>query len=55
VLIGPRAVVGAAAGVLRGVTVGEGARVGVRSVVTEDVPPGARAEGTPARVQAPAR
>ncbi len=55
VVIGPRAVVGAAAGVLRGVTVGEGARVGVRSVVTDDVPPGARAEGTPARVQAPAR
>jgi acetyltransferase-like isoleucine patch superfamily enzyme len=55
VVIGPRAVVGAAAGVLRGVTVGEGARVGVRSVVTHDVPPGARAEGTPARVQAPAR
>jgi acetyltransferase-like isoleucine patch superfamily enzyme len=53
VLIGPRAVVGTAAGVLRGVTVGEGARVGVRSVVTQDVPPGARAEGTPARVQAP--
>ena len=55
VVIGARAVVGAAAGVLRGVTVGEGARVGVRSVVTHDVPPGARAEGTPARVQAPAR
>ena len=55
VVIGPRAVVGTAAGVLRGVTVGEGARVGVRSVVTHDVPPGARAEGTPARVQAPAR
>ena len=54
VVIGPHAVVGAAAGVLRGVTVGEGARVGVRSVVTHDVPPGARAEGTPARVQAPA-
>jgi acetyltransferase-like isoleucine patch superfamily enzyme len=53
VVIGPRAVVGAAAGVLRGVTVGEGARVGVRSVVTHDVPPGARAEGTPARVQTP--
>jgi acetyltransferase-like isoleucine patch superfamily enzyme len=52
VVIGPRAVVGAAAGVLRGVTVGEGARVGVRSVVTQDVPPGARAQGTPARVQA---
>jgi acetyltransferase-like isoleucine patch superfamily enzyme len=55
VVIGPRAVVGTAAGVLRGVTVGEGARVGVRSVVTHDVPPGARAEGTPARVQPPAR
>ena len=55
VVIGARAVVGAAAGVLRGVTVGEGARVGVRAVVTHDVPPGARAEGTPARVQAPAR
>ena len=55
VVIGARAVVGAAAGVLRGVTVGDGARVGVRAVVTHDVPPGARAEGTPARVQAPAR
>jgi acetyltransferase-like isoleucine patch superfamily enzyme len=55
VVIGPRAVVGTAAGVLRGVTVGEGARVGVRSVVTHDVPPGGRAEGTPAHVQAPAR
>ena len=53
VVIGARAVVGAAAGVLRGVTVGEGARVGVRAVVTHDVPPGARAEGTPARVQPP--
>jgi acetyltransferase-like isoleucine patch superfamily enzyme len=55
VMIGARAVVGTAAGVLRGVTVGEGARVGVRAVVTHDVPPGARAEGTPARVQPPAR
>jgi acetyltransferase-like isoleucine patch superfamily enzyme len=55
VVIGPRAVVGTAAGVLRGVTVGEGARVGVRSVVTHDVPPGARAQCTPARVQPPAR
>jgi acetyltransferase-like isoleucine patch superfamily enzyme len=54
VAIGERAVVGTAAGVLRGVTVGAGARVGVRAVVTHDVPPGARAEGTPARVQAPA-
>ena len=55
VVIGERAMVGTAAGVLRGVTVGAGARVGVRAVVTHDVPPGARAEGTPARVQAPAR
>ena len=55
VVIGARAVVGTAAGVLRGVTVGEGARVGVRAVVSHDVPPGARAEGTPARVQPPAR
>jgi acetyltransferase-like isoleucine patch superfamily enzyme len=55
VVIGERAVVGASAGVLRGVTVGDGARVGVRAVVTHDVPPGARAEGTPARVQPPAR
>jgi acetyltransferase-like isoleucine patch superfamily enzyme len=53
VVIGPRAIVGTAAGVLRGVTVGEGARVGVRSVVTHDVPPGVRVEGTPARVPAP--
>jgi acetyltransferase-like isoleucine patch superfamily enzyme len=55
VVIGARAVVGTAAGVLRGVTLGEGARVGVRAVVTHDVPPGARAEGTPARVEPPAR
>ena len=55
VVIGEGAVVGTAAGVLRGVTVGAGARIGVRAVVTHDVPPGARAEGTPARVQAPAR
>jgi acetyltransferase-like isoleucine patch superfamily enzyme len=55
VVIGARAVVGTAAGVLRGVTVGEGARVGVRAVVTHDVPPGGRAEGTPARVEPPAR
>jgi acetyltransferase-like isoleucine patch superfamily enzyme len=50
VVIGERASIGASAGVLRGVTVGAGARVGVRAVVTHDVPPGARAEGVPARV-----
>jgi acetyltransferase-like isoleucine patch superfamily enzyme len=51
VVIGERAAIGTAAGVLRGVTVGAGARVGVRAVVTHDVPPGAVAEGTPARVR----
>jgi acetyltransferase-like isoleucine patch superfamily enzyme len=51
VVIGERAAVGAAAGVLRGVTVGAGARIGVRAVVTHDVPAGARAEGVPARVE----
>jgi acetyltransferase-like isoleucine patch superfamily enzyme len=55
VVIGESAVIGAGGGVLRGVTVGAGAHVGVRAVVTHDVPPGARAEGTPARVQPPAR
>jgi acetyltransferase-like isoleucine patch superfamily enzyme len=48
VVIGERAIVDAAAGVLRGVSVGEGARVGVRAVVTHDVPAGARVEGVPA-------
>jgi acetyltransferase-like isoleucine patch superfamily enzyme len=50
VIVGERAVVDTAAGVLRGVTIGAGARVGVRAVVTHDVPPGARAEGVPATV-----
>jgi acetyltransferase-like isoleucine patch superfamily enzyme len=49
VAIGDDAVVGAAAGVLRGVTVGSGARVDVRAVVTRDVPPGAHVAGVPAR------
>jgi acetyltransferase-like isoleucine patch superfamily enzyme len=48
VVIGEDAVIGAAAGVLRGVTVGAGARVDVRSVVTGDVPPRARIGGVPA-------
>jgi acetyltransferase-like isoleucine patch superfamily enzyme len=53
VVIGERAVIGAAAGVLRGVTVGAEARIGVRAVVTHDVPAGTRADGVPARVRAP--
>jgi acetyltransferase-like isoleucine patch superfamily enzyme len=55
IVIGERAVIAASAGVLRGVTVGPGATVAVRAVVTHDVPAGARAEGVPARVKAPAR
>jgi acetyltransferase-like isoleucine patch superfamily enzyme len=55
IVIGERAVIATAAGVLRGVTVGPGARIDVRAVVTHDVPAGARAEGVPARVKAPRR
>ena len=53
VVIGAGSVIDTAAGVLRGVTVGDGARIGVRAVVTSDVPAGARAEGVPARVRSP--
>jgi acetyltransferase-like isoleucine patch superfamily enzyme len=49
VVVGERAVIDDAAGVLRGVTVGAGARVRVRAVVTHDVAPGAIVEGVPAR------
>jgi acetyltransferase-like isoleucine patch superfamily enzyme len=51
VVIGEGAIVSTSAGVLRGVTVGDGAHVAVRAVVTHDVPAGARAEGVPARVR----
>jgi acetyltransferase-like isoleucine patch superfamily enzyme len=49
VVVGAGTAIDAAAVVLRGVTVGPGARVGVRSVVTGDVPPGAVVGGVPAR------
>jgi acetyltransferase-like isoleucine patch superfamily enzyme len=49
VRIGENAALDAAAVVLRGVTVGAGARVGLRAVVCADVAPGATVEGVPAR------
>jgi acetyltransferase-like isoleucine patch superfamily enzyme len=36
--------------VLPGVTIGDGAVVGIRAVVTRDVPPYARVAGIPARI-----
>jgi acetyltransferase-like isoleucine patch superfamily enzyme len=49
VVIGARAMLAAGATVLRGVVVGEGARVQPRGVVTHDVPAGAIVGGVPAR------
>jgi acetyltransferase-like isoleucine patch superfamily enzyme len=49
VVIGERAVLAAGATVLRGVSVGAGARVQPRGVVTRDVEPGAIVAGVPAR------
>ena len=48
--IGRNVWIGFEACVLPGVNIGEGAVVGARSVVTEDVPPGAVVAGNPARV-----
>ena len=48
VAVGERAVLGAGASVLRGVTVGAGAVVGAHAVVTRDVAPGQRVDGVPA-------
>ncbi|MBA4287094.1 MAG: hypothetical protein C0434_16370 [Xanthomonadaceae bacterium] len=49
-VIGHEAYVGAGSFVRRGVTVGIGAVIGARSVVTRDVPPYAIVAGSPARV-----
>lgn len=48
VVVGDRVRLGAAAAVLRGVRIGDGATVLARSVVTRDVPAGATVEGVPA-------
>ncbi len=50
VVVGDRAMIGASAVVLPGVTVGEGARVAANSLVAEDVPPGTTVAGVPAEV-----
>lgn len=50
-VIGHEAYVGVGSFVRRGVTIGDGAVIGARSVVTRDVPPFAIAVGSPARVQ----
>jgi acetyltransferase-like isoleucine patch superfamily enzyme len=48
VVIGERAMIGAGATVLPGVTVGADAKVAANSMVAEDVPPGATVAGVPA-------
>ncbi len=49
-VIGHEAHIGAGSFVKRGVTIGDGAVIGARSVVTRDVPPYTIAVGSPARV-----
>jgi acetyltransferase-like isoleucine patch superfamily enzyme len=49
ITIGHRAFIGAHAVLMPGVTIGDGAVVGVGSVVTRDVPPGTVVAGVPAR------
>lgn len=49
-VIGHEAYIGAGSFVKRGVTIGDGALIGARSVVTRDVPAYAVVAGTPARV-----
>ena len=49
VKIGPKALVGAGAVILRGLTIGEKAIIGAGAVVTKDVPPGEMVIGIPAK------
>jgi acetyltransferase-like isoleucine patch superfamily enzyme len=50
VRIGRNVLIGDRCGVLRGVTIGEGAVISANSLVTNDIPPAAFAMGVPARV-----
>jgi acetyltransferase-like isoleucine patch superfamily enzyme len=50
VRIGRNVLIGDRCGVLRGVTIGEGAVISANSLVTGDIPPAAFAMGVPARV-----
>jgi acetyltransferase-like isoleucine patch superfamily enzyme len=48
IVVGERAMIGAGAVVLPGVTIGADAQVAANSLVTEDVPPGTTVAGVPA-------
>lgn len=50
IIIGDKVWIGFEAVVLKGVTIGEGAVIGARAVVTSDIPPYSVAAGNPARV-----
>ena len=50
VKIGKHVWIGSGALIMDGVTIGDGAIIGAQSLIKEDVPPGATAVGTPARV-----
>jgi acetyltransferase-like isoleucine patch superfamily enzyme len=50
VIIGKMCFIGARAIILKGVSIGDGATIGAGSVVTKDVPAGATAAGSPAKV-----
>ncbi len=48
--IGDHVDIGAGAKILGGVTIGDGAKIGANSVVLSDIPAGATAVGSPARI-----
>jgi acetyltransferase-like isoleucine patch superfamily enzyme len=50
VRIGSRCYIGPNSVVSRGVTIGDGCVIGANSLVNRDIPPGAKAWGTPARI-----